>query len=111
MIDLMRNASELLALLCVAGVVAAMMRWKTAVRRDFLLAFIVFLAGVAMREMVVYRYGVTGWPTDALWWSAVARLVQITGAALFVRAAMREACGEWGWIAVLAVAGAGAVLL
>jgi len=107
----MQNASELLALLCAVGIAASLLRWRRAARKDFLLAFIVFLAGTLMREWVVYIYGARGWPALAVDLSAAARLVQISGAALFVRASLREACGEWGWVAVLAAAAAGAVML
>lgn len=100
----LHNTSELLALLCVAGIVAAACRWRQAVRRDFLLAFGLFLAGSLIREIVVYRFGVSAWPAEALSWSGAGRLVQILGAALFVRASLKPACGEWGWVLVFAVA-------
>lgn len=105
------NTSELLALLCIAGIIACAMRWRTANRRDFLLAFCLFLAGTLIRELVVYVYGIAAWPSDALSWSGFGRVVQIGGGALFVRAALKHACGEWGWILVFAVAAGFAALL
>lgn len=98
------NTSELLALLCVAGLIACGFRWRMANRRDFLLAFFLFLAGTLIRELVVFFYGIAAWPAEALAWSGFGRLVQIFGGALFVRAALKEACGEWGWMLVFAVA-------
>jgi hypothetical protein len=100
----LHNTSELLALLCAAGVAACVVRWRLANRRDFLLAFGIFLIGTLIRELVVYCYGVVGWPAEALHWSGFGRLVQIIGGALFVRASLRHACGEWGWMLVFAVA-------
>lgn len=100
---LLQNTSELLALLCAAGIAACVVRWPHANRRDFLLAFCIFLAGSLIRELVVYFYGATGWPPEAVNWSAFGRLVQIAGAALFVRASLKETCGEWGWVVVFAL--------
>lgn len=100
----LHNTSELLALLCAAGVAACVVRWRLASRRDFLLAFSVFLIGTLARELVVYIFGATGWPPEAVSWSAFGRSVQILGAALFVRAALKDACGEWGWLLVFVVA-------
>ncbi len=101
---LVHNLSELLACLCGAGLLAAALRWREAVRRDLLLCFALFLAGTLVREFVVWRYGIGPWPDAALHASALGRLVQVVGGLLFVRAAMRERCGEWGWLAVLAAA-------
>lgn len=98
------NTSELLALLCIAGIGACFVRWRTAVRRDFLFAFALFLAGTLIRELVVFGYGSTNWTSDAVLWSASGRLVQIIGGALFVRSALKHDCGEWGWIIVFAIA-------
>lgn len=98
------NTSELLALLCAAGIAACAFRWRTANRRDFLFAFCLFLIGTLIREVVVYRYGIASWPAEALTWSGIGRAVQIVGAAFFVRASLKHACGEWGWLLVFAVA-------
>lgn len=102
--SVLHNASELLALLCVAGIVACAVRWPQALRRDFLLAFGLFLAGTLTREIVVFYYGATGWPLEAVWWSASGRVIQILGAALFVRGSLKNACGEWGWLLVFGLA-------
>jgi hypothetical protein len=98
------NTSELLALLCIAGIGACFVRWRTAARRDFLAAFALFLAGTLIRELVVFGYGATNWTAEAVMWSASGRLVQIVGAAFFVRAALKHDCGEWGWIIVFTIA-------
>ena len=100
---LLTNTSELLALLCAAGVAACLVRWPTAHRRDFLLAFAVFLAGTLGRELVVYLYGASGWTPTAVTLSGLSRVVQIVGSLLFVRASLRDTCGEWGWIVVFIV--------
>lgn len=107
----LHNTSELLGLLCLAGIAACFVRWRTAVRRDFLFAFGLFLAGTLIRELVVFGYGAVGWPAAAVAWSASGRLVQIIGAALFVRASLKENCGEWGWVGVFAVAAVVASLI
>jgi len=101
---LLHNTSELLALLCVAGVVSVCFRWRAAARRDLLLAFGVFLIGTLIRELIVWYYGSSGWPIEALSYSGLGRLVQIGGAALFVRASLKNACGEWGWLLVFGLA-------
>lgn len=105
---LLQNSSEMLALLCVAGIIAAAVRWRIALRHDFLLAFIVFLAGVFLRELTIIIYGPISWPEAGFQLSAFARVVKIAGAILFVRAAMRDRCGEWGWMSVAAAAAFGA---
>lgn len=98
------NTSELLALLCGAGILACAFRWRTANRRDFLFAFCLFLTGTLIREAVVYFYGISSWPAEALTWSGIGRVVQIVGGAFFVRASLKHACGEWGWLLVFVVA-------
>lgn len=108
---LLRNASEVLALLCLAGLVATVVRWPTSVRRAFLLAFGIFLAGTMLREIVVFWYGARAWPDDAVHLSAVGRFIQIVGSVLFVRAALVRYCGEWGWLAVIILTAIGAMIL
>lgn len=105
------NTSELLALLCIAGIVGCAFRWRTAARRDFLFAFALFLAGTFLREYVVWIYGVANWPLSALMWSGAGRAIQILGGVLFVRASLREVCGEWGWMLVFVASAIGAGLL
>jgi len=98
------NSSEFLAFLCLAGIFSALIRWPKARRRDLLLAFAIFLGGTFLREWVVYWFSPTDWPEEALILSAAARILQIVGAALFVRGALLSKCGEWGWIAVVLAA-------
>lgn len=105
------NTSELLAILCLAGLIATIARWPTAIRRDYLAAFFLFLLGAFIREIVVWEYGSFQWPTEAIIVSGTGRIFQIIGAVLFVRAAMSKICGEWGWAIVLAVALIGAILI
>lgn len=106
--DIVINTSELIAILCAAGIATCALRWSSAVHRDYLFAFGVFLLGSMIREATVYYYGVTGWPQDALIWSGLSRVIQIAGIALFIRASLAKVCGEWGWIAVLVAAMVGA---
>ena len=108
---LLHNASEFLALLCLAGMIATVIRWPSSGRRAFLFAFGLFLAGTMLREIVVWWFGARAWPDDAIHMSSIGRIVQITGSVLFVRAALVRYCGEWGWMLVCAVAAAGAWLL
>lgn len=108
---LIRNTSEFLALLCIAGLAACLARWPTSRRRAYLLAFGAFLGGTLMREAAVWFYGPTGWPVEALYLSAAGRAAQIFGSMLFVRAALRDYCGEWGWIAIVAAAAIGAMVV
>lgn len=98
---LTQNSAEWMAFLCLAGIVAAMYRMPRASRPDVLLAFIVFLLGTFGREVVVHMYGMQTWPATAVYLSGLARLFQIIGAAMFIRAAIKERCGEWGWIAII----------
>lgn len=109
--DIVVNTSELIAILCAVGIATCALRWSSAVHRNYLFAFGVFLLGSMIREVTVHYYGVTGWPPDALVWSGVSRLIQIAGIALFIRASLAKVCGEWGWIAVLVVAMVGAWLI
>lgn len=107
----LKNASELLAVLCFVGIIATVVRWRTSYRRAFLLAFAAFLAGTMMRELVVWFYGPRGWPDDAVHLSAVGRVVQIVGSVLFIRASLVRYCGEWGWLLVILLAAVGAMIL
>lgn len=108
---LMQNSSELLALLCLAGLIAMILRWKYATRRDIKLAFGVFMAASVLREVVVLIFGPQGWPAEAMMMSFAGRVGQIIGALLFLRAISREKCGEVGWMVVLIVAAIGAALI
>lgn len=98
---LTQNTAEWMAFLCLAGIVAAMFRMQKAARPDILVAFIIFLLGTFAREVVVHVYGVYSWPMTAVYLSGIARLCQILGAALFIRAAIKDRCGEWGWVAIV----------
>ena len=101
---LARNSSETLMLLSFAGAAAGIWRWRRAPRRDYLLAFILFLLGSGLREVPVYIGGMTGWATELVLFSALARIAQVIGATLFVRASLADVCGPWGWRSVLALA-------
>lgn len=90
-----QSASEILGLLCAAGVITGALRWKHATRRDILLAFILILAATAMREAVVYIWGVRQWPDPAVLMSGVARLLQIVGAVMFINASVKGVCPQW----------------
>lgn len=107
----LRNTSELLAFLCFAGLGATLIRWRVAKRRDYLAAFAMFLIGTLIREAVIWQYGPIGWPSEALHYSAAGRATQIAGSVIFVRAALWESCGEWGWALVLGAAVIGAAVV
>jgi hypothetical protein len=89
-----QQASQALGFLSLIGVAAAAVRWKTAARRDILLAFAIYLLGASMREMVVYYYH-GGWTQLAYMLSGAARLVQLVGVTIFLRAALSEHCPPW----------------
>ena len=87
--------SQALGVLCIAGILAGVWRWKTAIRRDLLLAWIMYLSGTAIREGVVYVWGGLTWDMTALSISAGARCLQLFAAAMFIRAVTRETCPPW----------------
>ena len=61
------------------------------------------MAGSALREAVVYHYGGIGWNDTAMLVSGSARVLQILGVLLFIRAAVREHCPPWVFAALLAI--------
>lgn len=95
------NTSQALALLALIGVGAGLLRWRNATRRDFLLAFLIFLFGTALREVPVYFAGMSAWSINWVLLSGISRVVQLIGVVLFVRASLRDHCGPWGWKAVV----------
>lgn len=99
--NLLENSAEFMASLCLFGVIAALYRLPRASRPDILAAFIIFMFGSFFREIVVYVYGGITWPATAIYLSTISRVVQIIGAALFIRASTVDKCGEWGWTGVL----------
>lgn len=108
-----RNLSEALGILAAVGVLAGLNRWRSVPRgrRLFLLAFIVSLAGMAVRELPVSIWGVVAWPAAALWLSALGRAIQVLGAGIFMWAAMKEHCGPVGCLLIFAFAFTAAFLL
>lgn len=104
--EIARNASEALLLFATIGAFAATLRWRRAPRLDFLGAVIVFLLGTAAVQLPVYIGGMTGWGPDLVLLSGLARWVSVLGCILYVRAALKDYCGPWGWRTVT-----GAVLL
>lgn len=98
-----QTTSEALGLLCVLGVITGIIRWKQAQRRDILLSFIVILAATAARELVVYNYGLTTWPSLAVLLSGLARLGQLVGAIMFVHSTVKGRCPEWCVWAMMAL--------
>lgn len=98
-----QQTSQALGFLSLLGVVAAAIRWKTAVRRDILLAFAIYLLGSSMREVVVYYFH-DGWTRLAYALSGTARVIQLVGAVLFLRSALAEYCPPWAhWTLFLSV--------
>jgi hypothetical protein len=101
---LTQSAGEVLGLLCLVGVATGIFRWNEAKRRDILLAFIVVLFATAAREIPVYLWGLSTWPPVAIMISGAARLGQIVGAVMFVRASFKGHCPEWGvWLLLFIV--------
>lgn len=100
------NTAQALEMIVGLALFAALWRMPktTADTRPFLIAFVVFMVGTLVRELVVRFGGPATWMDHHMLWSAAARAVQITGALLYVRATFRERCGEWPWIAALVVA-------
>lgn len=102
-----QQTSQALGFLSMLGVVAAVVRWKSAVRKDILFAFAIYLMGASLRETVVYYYSTTGggpgWTPFAYLMSGCARVVQLTGVVLFLRAALSEHCLPWVLWSLLAL--------
>lgn len=101
-----RNASEALAIMGAAGAALAAVRWPNAARKDFLIAFILVLAGTSFGQIPVYIGGMPGpWSAELVLFSGLARWTQLLGAVVYMRAALSDYCGPWGWrIATAAVA-------
>ena len=91
---LFQQSSQALGFLSLIGVVAAAIRWKTAVRRDILLAFAIYLLGASLREVVVYHYH-SHWTELAYTFSGVSQLVQLVGVTMFLRACFSGHCPTW----------------
>lgn len=91
-----QQTSQALGFLSMLGVVASVVRWQTALRRDILLAFAIYLCGSSLREVVVYAYSYPdGWTALAYTLSGVSRVIQLVGVILFLRAALSKHCRPW----------------
>lgn len=100
-----QQTSQALGFLSFIGVIAAAIRWEKAVRKDILLAFAIYLLGASLREAVVYYYGGGRWTEAAYLLSGTARLVQLAGVVLFLRAALSDHCPPWAqWLLFAVVA-------
>lgn len=106
-----KNASECLAMLAVVGALVGIFRYRRAVRSDFVAAWIVVMVGVFVSQVPVYLGGMVGWGADLVLLSAIGRIIQITGAILFVRAVLRDECSPVAWVMVVGVALLAAVVL
>jgi hypothetical protein len=93
--------SKVLLMLSVAGVAASLYRWRDARRRDFLLAFILFLVGAAIREVPPIYAGQGPWAHHWILVSGIGRSFKLLGSVLFIRAALNDRYGEYGWIVVV----------
>ena len=100
---LAHNSSEALGLFAIIGAVAGMLRWRQAVRKDFLSAFVLGLVGMALRELPVYMAGMATWSPEWILVSAAARVIQIIAVILFILASLRGHCSPW-WLLGLVVA-------
>lgn len=96
-----RNAAQALGLLAFAGFTVGLFRWRHARRKDFLLAFIVFLLGTTIAQLPVQIGGMTGWNADLVLLSGIGRVTQDVGAVLFIRASLVGECPPWGWKSIV----------
>lgn len=95
--------SKALLMLSVAGVATSIYRWRDARRRDFLLAFILFLIGASIREVPAIYAGHGPWAHHWVLVSGIGRAFKLLGEVLFIRAALKDRCGGYGWIVVVLV--------
>lgn len=102
----LHTVGEALACLCAFGLVAVYFRWPTATRRDFMSAFAMVMCGIILREYAVWRYDVIAWAEDSepLYYVTASRVLLITGAAIYIRGAVRHRWGEWVTPALIGVA-------
>lgn len=103
---LLHTTGEALSFLCVAGLVAVCLRWRTARRKDFMVAFALVLIGLILREYAVWRFDAVSWDVGSkpLYYTTVSRVFLIVGAAVFIRGAVKERFGEWITPALIALA-------
>ena len=99
---LMKSGVMLAVMACI-GLVAVLMRWGRAKRKDYLFAFALILVGLVLREVAVAIWGGRTWPDEAILLSTFGRVLKLIGAVLFVRAATLERCGEVFWAGTLAL--------
>lgn len=92
----------MLELICGAAIIAGLLRLKTVQDRKFLVAFILFVFGTFIRELVVHSAGPVNWGDREVLFSACGRLFQLVGAILYIRATFAEKCGEYPWVVALA---------
>jgi hypothetical protein len=95
------NTAQALGLLAAAGLIAGIVRWRYAVRRDLLFSFIVFLLGTFVAQLPVHIGGMVGWGSALILLATAGRLIQLLGSILFLRASLRDHCPWWGWMAVV----------
>lgn len=109
---LFHNTSEALEFVLLLALFGGLWRWfrLPTTARSFLTAFLVFIAGSIIREVCVRYGGVGAWDVFLANVSGGARIVQIAGAVLYIRATFREQCGEWPWVAAVALAALYAML-
>jgi hypothetical protein len=96
------NTAQALGLLAAAGVIAGLIRWPRAVRKDLLFAFLVFLFGTFIAQLPVHIGGMVGWGPGLILLATAGRFIQLLGSIFFLRAALRDYCAWWGWISVVA---------
>ena len=95
------QTSQALGMLAVAGAIAGLYRWEKAKNRPFLLIFIVFMIGTALREAIVYQWGNIPWNDVALGGSMLSRVLQIGAAIAFIRMVTKDVCPPWVMILFL----------
>jgi hypothetical protein len=102
----LHNIGEALFFLCAAGIVSSIVRWRSAKRKDFLIAVDLIMFGIMLREYAVWRYDAFSWADDSipLYITTVSRAFMLSGGALFIRAGLKDRFGEWVTPALIAAA-------
>lgn len=106
-----KNASEMLGVLAFFGILMGVLRWQHALRRDFVVAWIVVMTGIFMTQLPVYIGGMTGWGAELVLLSGISRSVQIVGSALFARAVLWGECSPVVLVFVIGAAALAAAML
>jgi cytochrome c oxidase subunit IV len=83
---------ETLGFLCLIGLIAAWFRFKTAERKEFVVAFAMVMAGIITREFAVWKYDSITWTDGSppLYFVTVSRVLILCGAITYIWGASRH---------------------